>query len=126
MMSTVTRVFSVALAGVFSMGCAAPEAAVEYGLASYHAPFFLSGEAKTASGERWWGLRKIAAHKSLPFGTTVRVTNLENGKDVKARIIDRGPYVAGRIIDVSRRAAGRLGMVGAGVVRVKLEVLDTP
>ena len=125
-LQTVTKLGWILALGMLLSGCASGGARTEYGMASFHSPFFLSKHAKTASGERWWGFKKIAAHKSLPFGTIVRVTNLENGKDVKVRITDRGPYVQGRIIDVSKRAARALGMVDSGVVRVKVEVVDTP
>lgn len=64
-----------------------------------------------------------AAHKTLPFGTRVRVTNLNNGRSVVVRINDRGPYVAGRVIDLSRAAASAVGMTGAGVARVNLAVV---
>lgn len=63
-----------------------------------------------------------AAHPSLPFGTLVRVTNLNNGRSVVLRINDRGPFVGGRVIDVSRVAAEQLGMVRAGSVRVRVEL----
>jgi len=65
-----------------------------------------------------------AAHKSLPFGTYVMVTNLENRKSVRVRINDRGPFVRGRIIDLSYAAARVLGMIGPGVARVRVEVLN--
>ena len=64
-----------------------------------------------------------AAHRSLPFGTRVRVTRLGTGRSVIVRINDRGPFIAGRIIDVSRRAAEELQMISAGVTRVKVEVV---
>jgi rare lipoprotein A len=64
-----------------------------------------------------------AAHKTLPFGTRVRVTHLGNGRSVEVRINDRGPYVAGRIIDLSRAAANIIGMTGQGVARVKMQIL---
>jgi rare lipoprotein A len=64
-----------------------------------------------------------AAHKSLPFGTNVRVLNLQNGREVVVRINNRGPYIKGRIIDLSLAAAEKLGMTKAGVVPVKVEVL---
>ena len=68
-----------------------------------------------------------AAHRSLPFGTRVRVTNLENGKSVKVRINDRGPFGRRqRIIDVSHEAAKRLDMVRAGVVKIRLTILSLP
>ena len=62
-----------------------------------------------------------AAHRTLPFGTCLRVTNLENGKAVEVRVNDRGPYAAGRIVDVSETAARTLGMRGRGVTRVRLD-----
>jgi rare lipoprotein A len=64
-----------------------------------------------------------AAHRKLPFGTEVRVTNLANGKSVVVRINDRGPYIKGRILDLSHAAAQELGMVKRGIVRVNVEVL---
>jgi rare lipoprotein A len=64
-----------------------------------------------------------AAHPSLPFGTKVRVTNLENGRAVVLRINDRGPFAKGRIIDVSRHAAEHLGFLGADLVRVRVEAI---
>ncbi len=77
----------------------------------------------TASGERFNPNEFTAAHKTLPFQTTVRVVNLKNGKSVLVRINDRGPYIRGRIIDLSRRAAEEIQMTKAGVVSVRVEVL---
>ena len=90
----------------------------ENGKASYYADKFQG--RKTASGEIFRQRRMTAAHKTIPFGTKVKVTNLSNGRTIKVRINDRGPFVAGRIIDLSRKAAGRLGMLNAGVVNVKI------
>jgi len=82
------------------------------------------GEAQmTASGERFDRHAMTAAHRSLPMGTHVRVTNTHNGKSVVVRINDRGPYGHGRIIDLSEAAARRIDMIDAGVVPVTLEVL---
>ena len=67
-----------------------------------------------------------AAHRTLPFGTRVRVTNLENGKAVTLRVNDRGPHRKGRVIDVSYKAAKRLGFVRDGVTRVRVEVASRP
>ncbi len=67
-----------------------------------------------------------AAHRSLPFGTWVRVTHLPTGQTVTVRINDRGPWVGGRVIDLSRRAAQALGILGAGVARVRLDVVRSP
>jgi len=63
------------------------------------------------------------AHKTLPFGTRLRVENLDNGRAVTVRVNDRGPFVDGRIVDVSRRAAEELGMVGSGTARVRITVI---
>jgi rare lipoprotein A len=80
---------------------------------------------QTANGERYDMNKLTAAHKTLPFGTKVRVTNRNNGKAVVVRINDRGPYVGRRVIDLSRGAATAVGMIGTGVAAVKLEVLDS-
>jgi peptidoglycan lytic transglycosylase len=78
---------------------------------------------RVASGG-WFNPNALtAAHKTLPFGTRVRVTNMRNGKSVTVRINDRGPYIKGRVIDLSKRAAGVIGMRGAGLAPVKLTVL---
>lgn len=77
---------------------------------------------KTASGERYDMRKLTAAHRSLPFGTRVRVTNLKNGRSVTVVINDRGPYVGHRIIDLSAKAARVLGMRNAGTAPVRLEV----
>ena len=77
----------------------------------------------TASGERFDPHALTAAHRTLPFGTRVRVTNTRNGRSVIVRINDRGPYGHGRIIDLSKAAARKLDMLDAGVVPVQLEIL---
>lgn len=98
-------------------------AAIEYGMASfYHANWLGIGE-QTASGERFRQYEMTAAHKTLPFGTFVRVINLRNNRATIARITDRGPYVRGRIIDLSKTGAADIGIVDEGVAQVKLEVL---
>ncbi len=76
-----------------------------------------------ASGGRFNPNAMTAAHKTLPFGTKVRVTNMNNGKSVTVVINDRGPYIAGRIIDLSKAAAHSISMQGSGVVPVKVAVL---
>src|SRR5690606_35557439 len=65
-----------------------------------------------------------AAHRTLPFGTKVHVENLSNGKSVVVRVNDRGPFVGGRVIDVTRAAAEELGMVRAGIAKVRVSVVD--
>ena len=92
-------------------------------MASYYAHKFHG--RTTASGEIYDENKMTAAHKTLPFGTTVRVTGLANGKKVVEKINDRGPFVEGRIIDLSYRAAGELDMITAGVLKVRVEVLLT-
>lgn len=76
---------------------------------------------RTASGERFDQNALTAAHRSLPFGTRVRITNLNNNRSVTVRINDRGPYSRSRIIDVSRRAASELDMLKTGVAPVRIE-----
>jgi len=88
----------------------------ETGLASYYSDK-LNGHA-TASGESFNNSKLTAAHKKLPFGTMVKVTNTANGKSVVVRVNDRGPFVAGRIIDLSKAAATAIGMVSAGIAKV--------
>lgn len=95
--------------------------AEEYGMASYYGNEFDGGA--TASGEAYDKNKLTAAHKTLPMGTKVRVTRLDNKKSVVVRINDRGPYLKGRIIDLSGRAATALDMIIAGEAEVKLEVL---
>ncbi len=87
------------------------------------ASFYWQGRG-TASGERFNPNALTAAHRSLPFGTKVRVTNLRNGRTVVVRINDRGPFVRGRIIDVSRAAASELDFHGRGVTQVALAVVE--
>jgi rare lipoprotein A len=77
----------------------------------------------TATGERFDPTAMTAAHRTLPFGTRVRVTRLDTGNSVVVRINDRGPFKPGRVIDLSERAAENLGMTGIGVTPVRLEVL---
>lgn len=107
--------------------CAATFAANTVGVyksnavASYYADKFHG--RKTANGEIFDMYALTAAHKSLPFNTMVKVTNLDNGKSVVVRINDRGPFVAGREIDVSKAAASKLGMLSEGVARVSLQIL---
>jgi rare lipoprotein A len=90
----------------------------EKGGASYYADKFKG--RRTASGEKFRQHKLTAAHKTLPFGTIVRVKNLSNGKTVKVRINDRGPFVSGRIIDLSKRAAKKLGIVQSGTAKVEI------
>ena len=95
---------------------------VQQGVASWYGPGFHG--RRTASGERFNQHGFTAAHKKLPLGTHVVVTNLRNGKKVEVEINDRGPYVRGRILDLSRAAAMHLGMQKTGVTPVRLEVSE--
>jgi rare lipoprotein A len=92
------------------------------GEASYYANKFHG--RRTASGERYDRTKLTAAHRTLPFGTMVRVTNLRNNKSVTVRINDRGPQKKSRIIDLSAAAARQIGMIAEGVAKVGIEVLD--
>jgi rare lipoprotein A len=78
---------------------------------------------RLASGGQFNPNAMTAAHKTLPFGTRVRVKHLNNGRSVDVVINDRGPYVSGRVIDLSRAAAGKIGMTGQGVARISMTVL---
>ncbi|MCR4823302.1 MAG: septal ring lytic transglycosylase RlpA family protein, partial [Treponema sp.] len=90
--------------------------------ASYYADKFHG--RKTANGEIFNMYDMTCAHKSLPFGTKLKVTNLDNGKSVEVRVNDRGPFVAGREVDLSKAAAVKLDMIKTGTARVKIEILD--
>lgn len=79
---------------------------------------------RTASGEKFDRNALTAAHRSLPFGTRVKVTNLNNDKSVVVRINDRGPHVRSRLIDVSQKAATQLDMVRSGTAKVRVQSLD--
>ena len=89
------------------------------GVASYYAHKYHG--KKTSSGERYNMHALTAAHRTLPFGSNVKVTNLQNERSVVVRINDRGPFTKGRIIDVSLEAARRLQMVSSGTARVRVE-----
>ena len=95
---------------------------IQEGKASFYADKF-EGRT-TASGERYSHSRSTCAHLTLPFGTLVRVTNLENNLSVVLRVNDRGPFVANRIIDLSRSAAEKLGYIDKGIADVRVEVID--
>lgn len=91
------------------------------GIASWYGPGFAGH--KTANGERYKPSAMTAAHRSLPFGTSVKVTNLDNDKSVVVRINDRGPYVGDRLIDLSKAAAGKIGLIATGTAKVKVVAL---
>jgi rare lipoprotein A len=95
---------------------------VQTGKASFYADKFEG--APTASGEKYRHKKFTAAHKTLPFGTRIKVTNLANNKSVEVVVNDRGPYVEGRVVDVSKAAAEELGFVNKGLAEVSVEVID--
>ena len=98
---------------------AAKTADGSYGLASFY-----GHQSQTASGERFNPQELTAAHRTLPFGTRVRVTDVATGRSVTVRVNDRGPFVPGRIVDVSSSAAETLGISGRGIAKVKLDVVE--
>lgn len=100
------------------------EGSTQVGLASWYGLEEHNNYA--ASGERFSKHDYTAAHKTLPMGTVVRVTNLENGRDVIVKINDRGPFIGDRIIDLSHAPAQSIDMVQKGVVKVKVEVVSSP
>lgn len=102
-------------------GGEAQVARTEYGVASWYGPGFQG--RRTANGEVFEQGALTAAHRTLPFGTRVLVTNVANGRSVLVRINDRGPWVGARIIDLSRRAAQELGLVDQGIGRVRLDII---
>lgn len=95
---------------------------VETGKASFYAN--LHQLKKTASGEIYEHKLNTAAHKKLPFGTKIRVTNLANGKTVVVKINDRGPFIKGRILDLSKSAFSSIANTSSGVINVKIEVIE--
>ncbi|MGH2571439.1 MAG: septal ring lytic transglycosylase RlpA family protein [bacterium] len=125
-----TIVLCLGLAGCAGSPPAPVEVAVpvappaERGKASFYHDRFHGRQ--TANGEHYDREALTAAHRTLPFGTVVQVTNLENGKSIVLRVNDRGPFVRGRVIDVSRRAARELGFLRKGVVDAEVEVLERP
>jgi rare lipoprotein A len=98
--------------------------AVETGIASWYGHPYHGRRA--ADGETYDMETLVAAHRTLPFNTWVRVYNLNNNKTVDVRIIDRGPFVDGRIIDLSHAAAQAIDMIGPGIAQVRVEILSTP
>ncbi len=113
---------------LFVVSCAGPRVHVpsgggQTGMASWYGPKFHG--RRTASGEVFNMYQLTAAHRTLPLGSWVHVTNLENGQSIQVRVNDRGPFVRGRIIDLSYAAARTIGMVKEGVVRVHLYPLGS-
>ena len=105
-----TALVAVTIAAGLMVGASASSAtAGQCGRASWYAL-----HSKTASGERMNPSALTAAHRTLPFGTKLRVTNQNNGRSVIVRINDRGPFIRGRVLDLSKGAAGQLGFIGSG------------
>lgn len=108
---------SLMAAGVMMTLASGDAAAKQCGGASWYALTSI-----TASGERMNPAAMTAAHRTLPFGSRVRVTNMRNGRTVTVRINDRGPFIRGRVIDLSKAAARQLGFVRSGVTKVCFSV----
>lgn len=115
----VPRAPSVTTGAIPPVAKPAPGRPPEEGLASFYWQ-----SQKTASGERFDKEAMTAAHRTLPFGTRVRVTNVSNGRTVVVRINDRGPFKPGRVIDLSWAAAGVIDMRSRGITKVKVEVIQ--
>src|ERR1700681_1512201 len=97
---------------------------VEEGIASWYGVPFHGRRA--ANGEIFDMNLLVAAHRTLPFGSILRVTNLNNGRQIDVRVIDRGPFVGDRVLDLARAAAVRLDMIGTGTARIRIELLSGP
>ena len=124
-------IFWLLLLALLLSGCATtggrkatPERSPEVGTASFYSHHFHG--RKTASGEIYNENQLTAAHRTLPFGTRVRVTNMKNDRSVVVTVTDRGPSNRRRVIDLSRHAADLLGFVETGTTRVLLEVISAP
>ncbi len=124
---------SVRISGVFQPQDSVPKADsatiikkfTQTGLASYYGNKFHG--RRTASGERYSRNKLTAAHRTLPFGAMVKVTEVKTGKWLVVRINDRGPHVRKRVIDLSYAAARQFGMIkGAGVIKVRIQVVEWP
>jgi rare lipoprotein A len=98
--------------------------AAETQVASHGLASFYTEGTRTANGEKFDTQELTAAHRTLPFGTRLRVTNVATGRSVTVRVNDRGPFIPGRVVDVSHSAAETLGMVGGGIAKVKLDVVQ--
>jgi rare lipoprotein A len=112
--------FAAAAIAAFILNGSGEAFAAGCGGASWYA-----AHTKTASGERMNPTQLTAAHRSLPFGTKVLVTNKRNGRSVIVRINDRGPFIRGRVLDVSRAAAADIGMIGSGTANVCYQIVTT-
>lgn len=121
----VTLLLSMVLASCASVSTHSPPELVGHtgrGEASFYAMKYQFRQ--TASGERLNQLSKTAAHRTLPFGTRVKVTNLDNDRSVVVKVNDRGPFVDGRVIDLTRSAFSRIGNTESGLIDVEIEVVE--
>jgi len=107
---------------LLNLACGRKTGEVEEGKASYYGKGFEGRE--TTNGEIFSNKKMTAAHKTLPIGTIVRVTNLANGKSIDVRINDRGPFIEGRIIDLTERAFGTIADKKLGTIDVRIQVLE--
>lgn len=122
--------FAFALVYLALQGCSStpkvgesrPAGHSEAGLASYYGNEFQA--RKTSSGEVFDQAKKTAAHRTLPFGTRLKVTNTHNSRSVVVRVNDRGPFAKGRVIDLSSSAFKTIASLNAGVIPVRIEVVD--
>ena len=121
-----TKGWIASLLLIVSIGCAGRKPIIysETGTASWYG-WKYAGK-RTASGERFWPGKKVAAHRTLPLGTKAVVTNLSNGRRVKVRIIDRGPVPEDRVLDLSKRMARKLRFKRKGLTEVRIEVQGWP
>mgnify|MGYP001818720310 FL=1 len=121
-MSAKSGLLTIILMFLVIFGCRNPAQPFQTGMVSFYSDSF---EGKlTANGEIFSNSEMTAAHRTLSFGTRVRVTNLKNGRAAVVRITDRGPFVEGRILDVSLAAATQLDFVDDGLAEVRLDLLD--
>ncbi len=119
-----TRIYLFCILLILFLPCSSKsdQVFVKSGLASWYGPGHHG--KRTASGDQFDMKAYTAAHKTLEFGTKVKVLNIDNGRIVVVTINDRGPYVKGRIIDLSKSAASQLGCMRKGICRVKLEIVQ--
>jgi len=128
-MSYITKIVLIVFISIFISGCSNVQSKdakawvgyVETGKASYYADKHQG--RKTANGEAYNHKLNTAAHKTLPFGAMVKVTNVENGKNVVVKVNDRGPFAKGRIIDLSKSAFTAIAKPSSGIANVRIEVI---
>ena len=128
-MNFIIKTILVLLCSIFMCSCSSLQSKTDKNLVGYtesgKASFYADKHQsrKTANGEFYTHELNTAAHKTLPFGAMVRVTNLENGKSVVVKINDRGPFAKGRVIDLSKSAFSAIGNTSAGVIDVRIAVI---